>query len=608
MGFVKKLLKRSVLLIIPAILVIAGLGFGGDRALPDGIGGAAELVEAIGNKKPLAVRRSGSGIAVVPKKTARLFERAMADDISGYERYLSPGEPVNVRTEGRKKYADINLNTAFTDTLVHSTGENYYSLTVSKRGALFFTFGADYTGTSEKSCLWRVSLERVRTGDDGRESYTEILTARAVKSGEAIRSPAAGVLPGSYRITVRCVNGYEDNTFGLAAVFAESSSYETEPNDTRTRYTYLPRDKVITGSSSLYADGSNDTDFYMTEVTKKGFLSVYFSHDDLKEISDGTFPDQVGYAVTVTGADGEEYYSVSSLVEDATIQGGVIGVEPGCYFVEVRTAFANNKSYRIAVNFNASDTAETEFNDTVQTADALENSAVVTGSLSRRSGRADVDCYRLDIGSTAMLAVSFAHAPDTSKDYGGWNVKVTDSGGNTLYRVISHWADESIVSPYIGVGAGTYYVVVDSDNMHFNETSYDLIAGWAETGYLETEPNDTTDTADLLPVGSYAGGALIERGTDFDTDIYRVDVTAPMSLDIAFSHPQTGGQREAWTVTLKDPGGKTVVSVGVKQSDPGTISFTTPMIHVGTYYLYVESGLYYSTDTYAVAVYEHSQN
>ena len=579
--------------------LLIGLITGGGGRLFGNVNDPAELLSVFENTAPLRFSAPQEERFVLTEETRGMF--AAAADAS--EPVVTAGETENTHFDGRKKIADLGLNIAVKDALVHSTGENIYNVKITKRGGLLFAFLADSTGKSDASSLWRVSLEKVSASAGGSEEYTELATIRVTDNKQLFKSPSVGLLPGNYRLTVRCVNGYNDNIFGLYTTFTDTPDRETEPNDTRSRYTYLPRDKVFTASSSTYADGSCDTDFYMTEITSRGFITVSFRHDDLTKAPGVTFQTQAGYSVRLTDEQGREYYSTVSGADDKEIRSAVIGVDPGIYFIEVRSLVSSNLPYYMAVNFNAYSGAETEINDTPDCADELFNTAAVTGALSERNGSADVDCFKVNIGSPSLFAVIFSHSPDKSEDRGGWNVTVTDSSGTVLYAIMSHWNDSSHQSPYIGVGAGTYYITVDSDNLYRNDMSYNLSVGWQASDFVETEPNNTPESADILDVGSYVGGALIERGVDYDVDVYRVDISYPCSLDIAFTHAEGNSTGEAWSIALYDSAGRELVRKGVSPADPGTVTFSSPDLRVGTCYLLIETGLYYSSDNYAVAVY-----
>ncbi len=597
-GNIASVFKRLSLTALIAVLAIGLLTGGGDRLFTDAKD-PEELLDALENTPAPRFTGTEQGGIVLSDKISGMFAGAA----EASEPVVTVGTTENMHFDGRRKIADLPLNTAVTDALVHSTGENVYYLKVTKKGGLSFCIVADSTGKSDASCLWRVSLEKVSLSSHGTENYTELATIRVTDNYNPFKSPTVGILSGTYRLTVRCVNGYADNVFGLYTMFIDSAAYETEPDDTRSRYTYLPRDKVFAASSSSYADGSGDTDFYMTEIASRGFITLYFRHEDLTKAPGITFPAQAGYSVRLTDEQGAEYYSAVSSAEEKEIRSAVIGVEPGIYFIEVRSLIQSNLPYYIAAEFNAYSGAETEINDDKDSADELFNSAVVTGALSERNGKADVDCYKVNIGTPSLFAVIFSHSPDKSEDRAGWNVTVTDSAGVVLYKVLSHWNDSSHQSPYIGVDAGIYYITVDSDNLYRNDASYNLSVGWQASDFVETEPNNTTETADVLDIGSYVGGALIDRGVDYDVDVYKVGVPVPCAVDIAFTHTSGTATGETWSVVLYDSIGHEIARLGVSPADPGTVSFSTPELRVGTYYLVVETGLYYSADNYAVAVY-----
>ncbi|MCD7774864.1 MAG: hypothetical protein LUH40_04705 [Clostridiales bacterium] len=492
----------------------------------------------------------------------------------------------------------IEVNTIIRDILPSESSINTYTFTLTERGALAYAF-THVTSTGD-TCSWEITLfeEYSPDGTGNTVAYREINSITYSAVGEEVSSPVTGLLPGNYRISVECYSGYTSEKFDFAVGFSASEAYETEYNNSQSRYTYLPLNKTLTGSASSYRDGSADADWYMFEITEEGYAAVYFTHG--ADTSDNVSSSSVAWRIVVTDVEGNEYYYTSSSMEAESLNSGVMGLTEGYYFITVYSHVVSGVSYDISVAFSEDAQIERELNDTPETATPIEVNTQMIGSLTERYEKSDTDYYSFTIESDGFIVLQFLHEA-LSESNDGWNIQVITESGDTIYSTISDWSQGTLQSPYIGIAAGTYYIKVDSDNIYRNSMVYRLILLTTGDDTWETEPNDTPETADTLEFNETVYGAMIDLGVDFDKDYYAIEIDEPGVVTVSFSHIVSDGSKHGWTVSLLDED-LNVVRTLSSNWDDSQKSFVFKTEDTGSYYILVETGLYFNSSRYSLTV------
>lgn len=489
----------------------------------------------------------------------------------------------------------VQLNTIVRDSLPSIISTNIYTFATEKRGVFIYSF--NHAEDTNKDCLWQITLyeEYSPDGTGNTVSYRELNTVTYEKTGTGVKSVALGILPGNYRVTVKCVSGYVSGKYDIAFGFAQDNSYEIENNNTITRYTELPLNKKLNGSASLYSDGSKDVDWYMFKITDTGYSVLYFEHSKATEATTSSS----AFIVTLTDSDGNEIYYGNSLMNTTSLNSGIMGLSPGYYFVKVESRIYTAETYSLTVSFNADDAIERELNESEETATPLVMNVETVGALTQRNQKSDRDYYTFTMAKDGFMSLTFAHEA-LSDDKDGWNVTVLNSKGETAYSSVSKWNQAALQTPYIGLAAGTYYVKIDSDNLYHSSIVYRLTLFTGESPAWETEPNNTSETADLIKDNSPVSGTLIENGVDFDKDYFVFTAEKDGSLVVTLTHDRlVGNDKEGWVITLLNEQGETVKKVTSKW-DQENASMTADGLKAGKYYILVETGLYFSSARYVL--------
>lgn len=489
----------------------------------------------------------------------------------------------------------VKINNIIRDNLPSSISTNTYTFSADERGAIIFAFNHTDTENS-RDCIWYITLYEEYSPDGMGDSYDyrELERISYTTVGESKKSGTIGISPGDYRISVECISGYTSEKYDLAIGFAQADDYEIEPNNAKTRYTWLSLDKTINGSASS-TSGDNDEDWYMFEVTETGYAVLYFEHEaDAAASSAST----VAWRICITDMQGNEYFYTASGMEKAAVNSGVMGLEKGYYFVTVYSHVYSSVSYALNVSFTKDSSIEKEFNDTMSTATPVSVNTEIVGSLTERNNISDRDYYSFTMENDGFIIIDFLHEalPDEKE---GWHISVVSEDGKIAYNSVSDWSQPIHQSPNIGISAGKYYILIDSDNIYHSNIVYRLILLTVQDGTWESEPNNTTDDADIITIGKAINGTMIENGVDYDKDYFKVDISSSGTLQVDFSHTVSNSEsKEGWVISIVDADGNELSSTSADW-DSDTVTFTAA-VESGSYYILVETGLYYTGDRYSI--------
>ena len=262
----------------------------------------------------------------------------------------------------------------------------------------------------------------------------------------------------------------------------------------------------------------------------------------------------------------------------------------------------------------AAETAETEDNGAVETADAIGLDSSIKGKISDAD---DEDYYALTIGDTTgsgLVTVSLAHDVKTNADpvMSYFVVTATDSDGNVIDYVKSAGTD-SKVSFDFSVNTGVYFIKVEMGNVLDETLEYTLSAKINKTALIEKEPNDTTSQATSLKL-SKKGETNLYYGaiTDGDVDYYVANFTSPVlaSFGIYNTASKTGNYKATLIKVVDGIDGETIQKiVGSIEIKDGEKVKDSPVFGVngGIYFLKVE-GVGASTGGYQVRIFAGSSS
>lgn len=513
---------------------------------------------------------------------------------------ISLDSPIDSQTG----YSAASFGKKYSGILLSFDDVEEYSFYAQERGYISFVFShGSFTGTGG----WIVTLESryFLNGKDGETAYREISSTICKSDKTKHLSVNVGVLPGNYRLVVRPYQKTVEMQFDITVAFTACPDYETECNDSKTRYTELFAGIPLHGTAS-FADRT-DTDWYLLRMFTDGVISLKFEHP----ASDST---SVCWRVSLYDSDGNELYSENSPMSSKLTDSGFLGLVPGVYFVKIESRVYSPVIYTLTAERMSSALYERENNDSLETATKTELNKTIYGNTASRQGKADRDYYSFDITKSGTAVLTFGHDEIESKtDKKGWNVSLTDSSGNVLCFTEGYYLRNKTVLPVIGLAPGRYYVCVDCDNCYRNDVDYSILLSFEENAFYETEPNNDRKNADALKEGVALGGNLNKGKTDYDNDFFVIDITKKGKADFTFTHRITGSDKEYFRINISDSSGNPVVfytSEGLMCE--GSVSCTADIpklvfsseFNPGKYYINITTGDYYSDSAYTISYQE----
>lgn len=491
----------------------------------------------------------------------------------------------------------------FTDTvgfLESADSINVYEFTLDNRSVFRYTVYHDEFTSTEG---WNFDLyaEYYINGDKSETGY-RLVNSLLTSVSSSDRSVELGLLAGNYRLVVTKGISYTGAAFRISVTHSETSEYEVECNDNVFRYTSLYSDSPIKGSASKFPD-KQDEDWYMFRMYEDGYIELQFKHPAEKDKI------TVCWQVIFCSEDMTRLFSVNSTFDSAVFDSGRIGLPKGNYYIAVINRVYTDITYTLSVDRNVVADHENERNDTAETANPIAPNTTVLGSISSQISGIDVDYYRFTLEKAGTVVVEFSHTPiEDDDDKQGWNYKLLDSNGNVLFCGISSWIDDVAVSSAVGLGAGTYYISVDSEGLYHNTEKYYLSLIYSELPNWETEYNDSFDSADMLSAGVIVNGLLADRNVDYDFDYYAFEIKDTSDVSVVFSHEVLAYSREIFEFRLYDENynavyterdGNSVNRISVK-SDEEEVEVHYTSLPAGKYYIKVATGIFFDAIGYSL--------
>ncbi|MCL2513602.1 MAG: hypothetical protein FWF08_06845 [Oscillospiraceae bacterium] len=486
----------------------------------------------------------------------------------------------------------INVNTAVKGKLSGAGDEKWYMFDVPKRGCVRLGFSHS-TPLGSTSAGWKITLyDGYAVGGADGAVYRELDSFKSFYTDTSDAKGAfTGVLAGRYYVSVKCEGSFFADDYTLTAGFEARNDFEAECNDGMTRYNKINLNKKIYGTTANKEGG--DVDFFMFETFENGTAEIVFEHGFVQKSG------PVGWIIELWDINKNNYYICRSTHGDTLNKSGPIGLPPGVYFVSVKSQVISTAVYSLTVNFNKRADFEKEPNDTMETASALPLNAVISGTLSARGGKPDKDYFKIELARRGHLTLKFAHESfaDTKK---GWNVRLLTEKGEVLYQGVSRWSDVEIISPEIGLGAGVYYVLIDSEGVSLNGGVYTVTNKFTASNSWEIEPNNTFGAATPLNLNSGIYGTLIHAGLDPDIDYYSFEIKEASALKITFSHQKFTENYEGFIITLYNEKKNPVTSFASAWSD-ASVSKNVSLAQ-GKYYVAVDTGLRFNNCRYSLKI------
>ncbi len=236
---------------------------------------------------------------------------------------------------------------------------------------------------------------------------------------------------------------------------------------------------------------------------------------------------------------------------------------------------------------------ETENNDTIQTATAIEVNEIVQGRIDNSKNpydELDNDYYKFTLQEDGYIRIKFEHDYFDGSESFSFSVWLKDENDTALGGYLASDADDlSITTGGIGLAAGTYYIEVYL--LFDTDFDYNFTIEYTPSDFWETYNNDNLKYADKIEVNQTHYGAC---GKD-DDDYFKFEIPTDGFISVTFNHDYKEAVSDfSWIRILSYNGTEenTLLDFDSRYQSEKTNSIECGL-SAGTYYVCV-SGFYYS--------------
>ncbi|MCL1858832.1 MAG: S-layer homology domain-containing protein [Oscillospiraceae bacterium] len=467
----------------------------------------------------------------------------------------------------RETATNILINAAVIGNLSSASDRDYFKFSVSEHNDLRIEFSTPDTINQD---MWTIYLQDSKGG---------VKTYSAGGSGEAINGKRTFVSEnltldqGEYYIVV-----YPYSVDSTSPVFYSNSDYSLlvhsdsapVPEIFDDEYIYPTEtpsseynvNKEISGQIKNAGDvnnfdfglnysGSVTVDFISpNNISKQAWILNIFDKNN-RLLYSGKYGDE-----------GTASYSSGTKAKTSD----KIRVPAGSYYVQVLPVNAydfSTASYRIRINyspeakeslpsysnsyFNSNielfELYETEYNNTPHTANNLNLGLPLIGNMSDYN---DIDYFKFTLTQNGSVAISFETLKSISQN--NWIIELfsSDMATESIYKDYfgADGESESSLSEYktktsknMRLQPGTYYIKISAYNIiNYSNTDYKIKIEFnnesSGNGLYETEPNNSPETANLLPFNTDITGDIFNIN---DIDYFKIAVNKSQDIQIKFS-------------------------------------------------------------------------
>lgn len=307
--------------------------------------------------------------------------------------------------------------------------------------------------------FWEISL----TDGEG-----NVITSKDFVANRDI-IPRVELKPGTYCLVIEAAE-YHESAYYYIYVKSMAADYcETESNDNITTATPITADEMYYGNISK----SMDVDFYRFKTTCDGTVQMEIEQE-------GADYDAQLIKVSLMDANEKIYksgYVNGEETETTTIK---IGLPPGIYYIKVGAYSekgCSDASYTITANFEKTTDWETEWNDSLETADEIVINKVYRGNVCYYT---DKDYYKFKTSSTGTVEVEFAYDYEFEAfEVEEGEINLRDAKGNLCPCTYSGAIDSGRIQLTAkNLQSGTYYIAIED----WYNSFYTVKAKWTANG------------------------------------------------------------------------------------------------------------------------------
>lgn len=374
-----------------------------------------------------------------------------------------------------------------------------------------------------------------------------------------------------------------------------NSITETEPNDDFENACSFN----VSDTMSANLSSKDDVDYFSFELSSIGYFTIDFAHDVVPGL--GSI-----WKLYIYNASFGEIVDTTSISAATTLTTSPKVISDiATYYIKVTmgdgfmlSSGYSSETYNITVKFTETDEYETDRNDDIDHAEAIELGTKKNESMSSID---DIDWFSFVAPDDGYFDISFTHDKmNTSAVY--WRLYLYDKTGttgidgiNTYYQIAGN--KEEIKTSIYGISKGTYFIkVIAGSSSSFTSNDYGILINFTKAQDYEKENNTVLDKATSIDMFSYKKGTI---STDGDIDYYTFSIDKDEYLGLTFEHEVMSRKTSnIWKVQLVNADTNVVIHNIDIPGNKGTTKTAQKLSKAGNYYIKVTgSGSYNSDDS-----------
>ncbi len=397
---------------------------------------------------------------------------------------------LNVKVEKSEKESNntietpnkISVDTVIGGQLSASSDKDWYEFTTKKAGYFNLSFYNEFINSS--SSYWKMTVY---------DAEQKKLLSRTFAGNATVKEDTitVGVEAGTYYVLIESGYYHSANEYAFTVNFTEASNWVKEFNETIVTANPLKTNTFVYGTLI----SSSDHDWFEFTLPSDGFIWLTFGNEFID--SSSSYWKTTFYNEANTKIYTDSWVGNKTLDRDSDVK---LGLPAGKYFVLVESGYYNSaKPYHFKVNYTKTNSWETEFNNTIVTANKKSYNTHINGVLQSSS---DKDWYSFDVSKSGKVRIALSHDYiNSSSSY--WKVSIYDSGNNKITS--QSFAGNALVTAYsdpIDVQKGTYYILVES-GYYSSAVPYCVAAEYSTNGSFDEitykdddSKNDSKDKTD----------------------------------------------------------------------------------------------------------------
>ncbi len=340
-------------------------------------------------------------------------------------------------------------------------------------------------------------------------------------------------------------------------------AWESENNDELAQADALEFNQPLGGNLRLI----DDVDYFVFNIDKPETITLSIEGD--------TYP--IGYTRWNISVIDEVGQPIIDRVIDWGADFGLSLPTEGTYYIKVmRGPSSSNYDYTlfVAKQLDPAPSLEIEPNDDTVSATPIYSGKQVTGQLAYYT---DNDWYVFSSSIPQVVTVSLDDDGNINTRPTNWHISVYDSNNEMLTSSYSGNLSFDVLFPR----AGEYNIAVTASAWDSNPYHLQIQPNTSQPPpSVESEFNDTAETADLIPMSTWTSGILMSS-TDQDWFVFHSDYAeSPLFTFSTWVNPAYTD----WDISLYDANENVLMTTTTSSG-----SFYLPLLDVGNYYIKVNS-------------------